>query len=85
MSAAASWQTGPVDPDDPRRENLRPGGKSLTGGRVHSPVIQLRVSEDLRDWYAEQADAAGVGLSKYVRQVLEAHRAEVEEGGRDAS
>jgi uncharacterized NAD(P)/FAD-binding protein YdhS len=51
--------------------HLVPGGKSLSGGRKHSPVVQVRVSEATRDKL--QAIAAGrkMSLSKLSRQVLD--------------
>jgi len=39
-----------------RRRNLVPGGKSLSGGNVHSPRVQFRVPENLLT-QAEQADS----------------------------
>ena len=56
-----------------RRRNLIPGGKSLSGGSVHSPRVQFRVPEELRtqaERVAEDEDE-GVSLSALARHALE--------------
>ena len=54
-----------------RAKNLRPGGKSLSGGNKHSPVVQVRVSELTRDKLQAIADARGMSVSKLSRKVLD--------------
>ena len=57
--------------DRVRAKNLRPGGKSLSGGNKHSPVVQVRVSELTRDKLQAIADARGMSVSKLSRKVLD--------------
>lgn len=54
-----------------RRRNLRPGGKSLSGGSRTSPVLQVRVSDELKDTLEREASDRGVGMSKLVRSILQ--------------
>lgn len=54
-----------------RRRNLLPGGKSLSGGDTHSPVVQFRVPKQLRAQLEERAAAEGVSPSKVARRALE--------------
>ncbi|BBX95395.1 DNA-binding protein [Mycobacterium lacus] len=54
-----------------RARNLIPGGKSLSGGRKHSPVVQVRVSETTRARLEEIAKARKMSISKLSRQVLD--------------
>ena len=54
-----------------RAKNLRPGGKSLSGGNKHSPVVQVRVSELTRDKLQAIANARGMSVSKLSRKVLD--------------
>ena len=54
-----------------RRRNLIPGGKSLSGGSVHSPRVQFRVPEDLRTQAEHVAEDEGVSLSALARHALE--------------
>src|SRR6478735_1388136 len=54
-----------------RAKNLRPGGKSLSGGNKHSPVVHVRVSERTRDKLQAIADARGMSVSKLSRKVLD--------------
>jgi predicted HicB family RNase H-like nuclease len=54
-----------------RRRNLIPGGKSLSGGDVHSPRVQFRVPQDLREQAERVAEDEGVSLSALVRHALE--------------
>ncbi len=54
-----------------RRRNLIPGGKSLSGGGMHSPRVQFRVPEDLRTQAERVAEAEGVSLSALARHALE--------------
>lgn len=56
---------------DLRRRNLVPGGKSLSGGGVHSPRVQFRVPEDLRTQAEKVAEDEGVSLSALARHALE--------------
>ena len=54
-----------------RRSNLIPGGKSLSGGAVHSPRVQFRVPQDLREQAERVAEDEGVSLSALARHALE--------------
>lgn len=54
-----------------RRRNLIPGGKSLSGGAVHSPRVQFRVPEELRTQAERVAEDEGVSLSALARHALE--------------
>ena len=54
-----------------RRRNLIPGGKSLSGGSVHSPRVQFRVPEELRTQAERVAEDEGVSLSALARHALE--------------
>lgn len=54
-----------------RAKNLRPGGKSLSGDQKHSPVVQVRVSENTRDKLRAIAEARGMSVSKLSRKVLD--------------
>jgi hypothetical protein len=54
-----------------RRRNLVPGGKSLSGGGVHSPRVQFRVPQDLRTQAERVAEDEGVSLSALARHALE--------------
>lgn len=54
-----------------REANLVPGGKSLSGDGSHSPVVQIRVSSELRAALADRAGRRGVSVAKYAREVLE--------------
>lgn len=54
-----------------RAKNLLPGGKSLSGDRKHSPVVQVRVSEHTRDKLQAIAMARGMSVSKLSRKVLD--------------
>ena len=54
-----------------RRRNLIPGGKSLSGGSVHSPRVQFRVPEELRTQAEHVAEDEGVSLSALARHALE--------------
>jgi predicted HicB family RNase H-like nuclease len=54
-----------------RRRNLIPGGKSLSGGGVHSPRVQFRVPEELRTQAERVAEDEGITLSVLARHALE--------------
>jgi hypothetical protein len=51
--------------------NLIPGGKSLSGGTKHSPVVQTRVSETTRDKLTAIAKQRKISVSKLSRQILD--------------
>lgn len=53
-----------------RQRNLIPGGKSLSEGGHHSPLLQVRIPEAMRDELQARADAAGVSVSKLTRTAL---------------
>ena len=54
-----------------RRRNLIPGRKSLSGDGSHSPRVQFRLPEDLREAAEARADEEGVSLSVLAREALE--------------
>lgn len=54
-----------------RRRNLIPGRKSLAGDGSHSPRVQFRVPESLREAAEARAAAEGVSLSVLAREALE--------------
>ena len=56
-----------------RRRNLIPGGKSLSGGGKHSPVLQVHLSEGTRARLHERAQSAGVSDSKIARAAIETY------------
>ncbi|WP_165906099.1 ribbon-helix-helix domain-containing protein [Agromyces badenianii] len=58
-----------------RRSNLIPGRKSLSGGSKHSPVIQFRAPETLREQTEARAEAEGVSVSELARRALEQYLA----------
>jgi predicted HicB family RNase H-like nuclease len=58
-----------------RRRNLVPGRKSLTGGSTHSPRVQFRVPEPLREAAEQRAAQEGVSLSMLAREALERYLA----------
>ncbi|WFN94157.1 MULTISPECIES: ribbon-helix-helix protein, CopG family [Gordonia] len=66
----AAWAEGAARR---RASNLVPGGKSLSGGKAHSPVLNVRVPASVKDALDAEAKAAGIGTSKLVRRILEAH------------
>ncbi len=53
-----------------RRRNLIPGRKSLSGGKKHSPVLQVRLPEDVRERLNERARGEGVSASKVARRAI---------------
>lgn len=57
--------------DRRRRANLVPGRMSLSGGSTHSPVIQVRIPEALREELRTGAAAQGVSMSRFARDLLE--------------
>lgn len=58
-----------------RERNLIPGGKSLSGGGRHSPLVQFRVPADLRRRLDERAEAEHRSASKIARDALERYLA----------
>ena len=54
-----------------RQRNLVPGGKSMSGGRKHSPVVQFRVPEAMEDALEAQAEREGVTRSRLARKALD--------------
>ena len=56
---------------DARTANLIPGGKSLSGGGKHSPVIQVRVSEETRDKVVALAETLQVSVSRLIREIID--------------
>ena len=56
-----------------RRRNLVPGGKSLNGDGSHSPRVQFRVPEEIRELAQSRAAAEGISLSALARRALESY------------
>lgn len=54
-----------------RQRNLIPGGKSLSESGHHSPLLQVRIPEAMRDELQERADAEGVSVSKLTRRAID--------------
>ncbi|MGH3094515.1 MAG: hypothetical protein ACRDMV_00770 [Streptosporangiales bacterium] len=57
--------------DELRNRNLVPGRKSLTGGAVHSPRVQFRVSKNIQEEAIRRAEAEGKSVSALAREALE--------------
>ncbi len=55
--------------------NLVPGRKSLSGNGKHSPVVNVRVSEDTRRRLGELAERSGESVSRVARRALDAYLA----------
>jgi hypothetical protein len=51
---------------------LTPGGKSLSGGARHSPVVRAVVGQDTYQAIQARAKAEGMSVSKWIRRTLEA-------------
>ena len=58
-----------------RRRNLVPGGKSMNGDGSHSPRVQFRVPEEIRERAQSRAAAEGISLSALARRALERYLA----------
>lgn len=54
-----------------RSDNLIPGGKSLSGGGQHSPIVQTRVPVATRDKLQQIAKRRGVRTSKLLREAID--------------
>lgn len=54
-----------------RRRGVLPGRRSLTRQGVHSPRVQFRVPESLRDAAEERAAREGISLSELAREAPE--------------
>ncbi|ALN14710.1 hypothetical protein [Acidipropionibacterium acidipropionici] len=52
-------------------KGLVPGGKSLSGGRTHSPKVQVVLSRETEQKVRERADAEHMSVSRWIRRVLE--------------
>lgn len=52
-------------------DNLIPGRKSLSGGTIHSPALNVRVSVDVRRRLAELAAERGTSVSRIAREAIE--------------
>lgn len=59
-----------------RSRNLLPGRKSLSGGTKHSPRVQFRVPEEIRERAEKRAAEDGVSLSVLARKALERYLAD---------
>lgn len=51
-------------------QNLRPGGKSLTGGNAHTPNLTVRLPADIRTQLDAVAAQRGHRTSKLVREII---------------
>ena len=54
-----------------REANLIPGGKSLSGGGKHSPIVQTRVPDVMHVKLRRIADERHVSMSKLLREALD--------------
>lgn len=63
------------------KRGLRPGRKSLSGGRTHSPVLQVRVPVALRSRLDELAAERKQPVSSLVRELLVAQVALLDGAG----
>jgi hypothetical protein len=54
-----------------REANLIPGGKSLSGGSKHSPIVQTRVPDVMHVKLRRIADDRHVSMSKLLREALD--------------
>lgn len=53
-----------------RARNLIPGRKSLSGEGKHSPVVNVRLPEELKDQLDKRAAAEGKSVSKIAREAI---------------
>jgi predicted HicB family RNase H-like nuclease len=58
-----------------RLRNLVPGRKSLSGGTKHSPRVQFRVPDEIREQAEKRAREKGISLSALAREALEQYLA----------
>lgn len=58
-----------------RLRNLIPGGKSLTGDGQHSPVLQVRLPQDLKDQLQLRAKEEHRSASAVAREAIEKYLA----------
>ena len=54
----------------PNQAGLTPGGKSLTGGNAHSPMLNVRVPASWKTELDRQSREQGIGTSKLVRKII---------------
>ena len=54
-----------------RRQNLVPGGKSLSGGSEHSPRLHLVVSREMEARIRHEAERSHMSVSRWLRRVVE--------------
>lgn len=52
-------------------QNLRPGGKSLTGGSAHTPNLTVRLPSETRARLDAIAEQRGHRTSKLVRAIID--------------
>lgn len=83
--AAILATLGCVPNPRPDVSGLTPGGKSLTGGDIHSPRITISVPAEWKARLEAAASHAGIGTSKLVREIigewLAGHASRVEASG----
>lgn len=78
---AQAWAEELEDRDRSRDRslaNLIPGRKSLSGNGKHSPVLNVRVSEDTRRRLEELAERTGDSVSRVARRAIDAYLADNE-------
>lgn len=54
-----------------QRAGLVPGGKSLSGGGVHSPRFQVVLGSDTAAKLRQRAGEADMSVSRYLRRIVE--------------
>ena len=75
LTEARAEQVAAATLQEIRNRNLVPGRKSLTGGAVHSPRVQFRVPEEIREQAEQRARDERVSLSTLARRALEQYLA----------
>jgi len=54
-----------------RRQNLVPGGKSLSGGSTHSPRLHVVVSREVEAKIRQEAQRSHMSVSRWLRRTVE--------------
>jgi hypothetical protein len=54
-----------------RTRGFSRGGHSLSGDDTHSPKVATVLPRDVRDKVRQRADAEGMGVSKWLRRLIE--------------
>jgi hypothetical protein len=61
----------PCHAESRQTAGLIPGGKSLSGGTVHSPSIRVVLSEDTAADVKHRAELSNMSMSKWIRKLIE--------------